>query len=94
MQTKSPPQRTCVACRSVGDKRDLVRVVRQPDASVVVDATGKAPGRGAYVHSRPGCWQEAIKRGRIEAALKTKLSPDDKLHLVEYATTLQAVAVA
>ena len=37
---KHLPQRTCVACRTVRPKRDLVRVVRTPDGAVIVDETG------------------------------------------------------
>ena len=43
------PQRTCVACRQTGAKRQLVRVVRAPDGSVTIDPTGKRSGRGAYL---------------------------------------------
>ena len=43
------PERSCVACRTTRPKRELVRVVRAPDGSVAVDATGRAPGRGAYL---------------------------------------------
>jgi predicted RNA-binding protein YlxR (DUF448 family) len=83
------PQRTCVACRSTGDKRGLLRVVRTPDGSVEVDQTGKRAGRGAYLCSKPECWREAIKKGRLDAALKVSLSPDAKLRLVEFATNVK-----
>jgi len=48
-QPRRAPQRTCVACRTTRDKRDLLRVVRAPDGSVSFDASGKAAGRGAYL---------------------------------------------
>jgi len=87
------PQRTCIACRSTSGKREFVRVVRTPDG-VEVDLTGKKPGRGAYLHPTPECWEAALKKGRIEAALKTKLTPDDRLRLNEFRVGLsQATAV-
>jgi len=88
------PQRSCVACRTTGDKRSLVRVVRTPEGRVEVDPTGKRAGRGAYVCRSSACWQAALKKGRLEAALKTKIGADDRLRLVEFATALNQAAVA
>lgn len=79
------PQRTCVACRSTSDKRTLLRVVRGPDGSVAPDPTGKRAGRGAYLCDRLECWQAALKKGRLDSALRVTLSPDDKLALSQYA---------
>ena len=89
---RKAPQRTCIACRTTSDKRALVRVVRGPDGTEV-DLTGKKPGRGAYLCQRRECWQEALKKNRLDAALKTRLSPDDKLRLTEFVATLSPVAV-
>jgi len=63
----------------------LLRVVRGPDGSVSVDPTGKRAGRGAYLCSRLECWQAALKKGRLDAALRVTLTPDDKLALTQYA---------
>ena len=82
------PQRTCIACRTTSGKRDFVRIVRTPAGSVELDPTGKKAGRGAYLHADPACWTEALKKNRLDSALKTRLTPDDRLHLVEFATTL------
>ena len=79
------PQRTCVACRSTSGKRELLRIVRAPDGSVSVDATGKRAGRGAYLCNRLECWQAALKKGRLDSALRVTLAPDDKLALTHYA---------
>jgi hypothetical protein len=69
-----------------------VRIVRTP-AGVEVDLTGKKPGRGAYLCRQQACWQEAMRKNRLEAALKTKLSADDRLKLNEFAASLAAVGV-
>jgi hypothetical protein len=69
-----------------------VRIVRTPQG-VAVDTTGKKPGRGAYLCRQPSCWQEAIRKNRLDAALKQKLSADERLKLNEFAASLGAVAV-
>ena len=46
---KHQPLRTCVACRQTKPKRELLRIVRTPDQHVLIDATGKKSGRGAYL---------------------------------------------
>jgi predicted RNA-binding protein YlxR (DUF448 family) len=72
MRRKHIPQRTCVGCREVGDKRQFIRLVRTSEGEVEIDETGKQPGRGAYLHRRSSCWQIALKRRYLEAALKLK----------------------
>jgi uncharacterized protein len=89
MAGKHIPQRTCVGCREVQGKRQMVRVVRRADGQVSVDATGKAPGRGAYIHQRQSCWQSALKGGHLAHALRvTQLNADDRLALQSYAAAL------
>ena len=73
---KHVPQRTCIGCRTVLSKRELIRIVRT-DRGVFVDPTGKAAGRGAYVHAIRSCWEQAIK-GPINAALRIELTADDR----------------
>jgi predicted RNA-binding protein YlxR (DUF448 family) len=89
---RKTPQRTCIACRTTGDKRGLVRVVRGPDG-VEVDRGGRKPGRGAYLCERPECWREALKKNRLDAALKTRLSQDEKLRLNEFVASMSTVTV-
>jgi len=88
------PQRTCVACRSTSGKRDLVRIVRTPAGAVEVDETGKKAGRGAYLCANPACWADALKKGRLDSALRVKLSADDRRRLTEYATTIREAITA
>ena len=70
---KRVPVRTCVVCRETDAKKSLIRVVRQtsPDATVrvLVDRTGKANGRGAYVCNRAECVELALKQRRFERSL-------------------------
>lgn len=48
-KVKKIPQRQCVGCREMKDKRALIRAVKSPQGEVSLDFTGKKPGRGAYV---------------------------------------------
>ena len=81
------PQRTCIACRQVAGKRALLRLVRTEEG-VVVDPTGKLSGRGAYLHPYQTCWQAVLRGGRIEQALRTRLSDENRKALVAYMKTL------
>jgi predicted RNA-binding protein YlxR (DUF448 family) len=85
---KHIPQRTCIACRSTEAKRGLVRVVRTPEGRVVLDATGKKNGRGAYVHESRACWDEALKKERLARALKVTVPADDLTQLKAHAESL------
>ena len=78
------PQRTCVGCRETSSKRQFVRIVRTPAGTVEVDPTGKRPARGAYLCHTPKCWEHAVKKGRLENALRAKLSADDREALLRY----------
>lgn len=75
MRPKRTPLRTCVACRTSGDKRGLLRVVRQPDGAVGYDPTGKSNGRGAYVCAREECIAAARKQKRLDRSLKAAVPP-------------------
>jgi uncharacterized protein len=69
------PQRTCVGCGTVSAKRVLVRIVRGLDGEVRPDSTGKAPGRGAYLHADRACWETGLKKKKLERSLNVALSP-------------------
>jgi hypothetical protein len=83
------PQRTCISCRRSDAKRQLIRVVRDAEGRVAVDATGRRNGRGAYLCHDPNCWTNALKRRQLERALRLEqLHPDDRAALLAFAQTL------
>jgi len=89
MAGKHVPQRTCVGCREVQGKRQLVRVVRSSDGRVRIDLTGKQAGRGAYVHVKLDCWQAALTGGRLAHALKVpQIGEADRAELQAYVAAL------
>ena len=77
-------------CRARADKRGLVRIARLADGTVVVDETGKGPGRGAYLCHRRECWGARGLAARLGAALKTTLSGDGRARLSAFAAGLPA----
>ena len=81
-------QRTCVGCRAVKPKRQLIRVVRVEDGVVEVDPTGKKSGRGTYLCKQKSCWEVALKRDSLSRALKIDLDDSTKAELTAYAETL------
>ena len=88
--SKHIPQRTCVACRKVKDKKDLIRVVRIADKGVEVDIKGKTPGRGAYICRTKECWQVGCEGGRLEHTLKTSLTRENREKLIKIGEELLA----
>ncbi|HEY5903847.1 MAG TPA: YlxR family protein [Anaerolineales bacterium] len=85
-RVKHVPQRTCVGCRKVIAKRQLIRLVRTPQG-VLVDPTGKLAGRGSYLHDRRECWERGLKGG-LAHALKVDLTPADRERLEAFMNTL------
>ncbi len=61
LSVKKSPQRMCIACRQMFDKKDLLRIVRAPDGTVGIDGTGKKNGRGAYVCMNEKCIGKCAK---------------------------------
>lgn len=95
MTTRAPrprpiPRRTCIGCRTEEGKRTLLRVVRTPEGGVVLDPTGKANGRGAYLHPLRPCWVKALKGATIKNALKISPALEDMEALRAFGMTLPA----
>lgn len=88
--TRHIPERTCIACRQPAGKRELVRIVRTQDGHIVRDPSGKAPGRGAYLHPLRGCWEKALKSSSMKGAFKIIPDPDDVEALRAFGKTLPA----
>jgi predicted RNA-binding protein YlxR (DUF448 family) len=61
-----------VGCRSESEPGDLVRLVLDENASIVVDLAARSFGRGAWVHPRPECLSRAA-RGGAEKSLRAKV---------------------
>jgi predicted RNA-binding protein YlxR (DUF448 family) len=84
-QQRHVPERTCLGCRQVRDKRELVRVVRTPEGEVEADVTGKKAGRGTYLCPRRECWDAGLKGNRLDYVLHTTVSGKNREQLRKYA---------
>ena len=83
MQTpRKIPQRQCLGCREMKNKKDLIRVVRSPEGEISLDFKGKKPGRGAYVCPEPACLAKAKKSRALERAFSTAI-PAEVYDLLE-----------
>lgn len=76
MKTKKIPMRSCVVTREKLPKFELVRVVRTPEGNVVVDVTGKANGRGAYLKRDLSVFEKAYNSKVLNKILGVDV-PDD-----------------
>jgi len=59
----------------------MVRIVRDPQGSVAMDATGRRAGRGTYLCPRTECWAQALRTGSLARVLKTEIRDDDLAEL-------------
>jgi len=66
--------RRCIACGETVSKRQLLRIVRTPEGTVVYDPTGHANGRGAYLCAKDSCIERAAKKKLIAGSLKADAS--------------------
>lgn len=76
MQVKKQPMRKCTGCNEMKEKRELVRIVRDPEGNISVDLTGKKSGRGAYICKDKKCLMKAQKAKRLEKAFDCDV-PDE-----------------
>lgn len=73
---KRIPERQCVGCQEQKPKRSMVRVVLTPTGDIVIDASGKMAGRGAYICPQRSCFDQAKKRRSLDRGLKTSVQPE------------------
>jgi len=62
---KKKPQRQCVGCRQMKDKKSLIRIIKTEDG-IMIDMTGKKNGRGAYICPNKACLEQAVKTRGLE----------------------------
>ena len=75
-KVKKIPQRQCVGCREMKDKKALIRVVKSPENEISLDFVGKKPGRGAYVCRDVECLKKARKTRALERAFCNAIPPE------------------
>lgn len=67
---KKIPMRKCVVTNERVEKKQLLRIVKTPEGNVIVDLTGKANGRGAYLTRSKAVILQAKKTKVLERHLE------------------------
>ena len=62
--------RMCIACRTMQDKRNLLRVVKDKENNISIDLSGKKNGRGAYICKNEDCLNKCMKQKAFNRAFK------------------------
>ena len=67
MKTRTKiPMRQCTGCREMKSKKEMIRVLRTSENEIILDATGKKNGRGAYLCFSEECLEKAIKNHGLD----------------------------
>lgn len=72
-KARKVPQRQCIGCEEMKNKKELIRVIKTPEDHIIIDTTGKKNGRGAYICNSIDCFEKAIKNKGLERSLKSKI---------------------
>ena len=70
MSIRKFPQRQCIGCGEMKNKKEMIRVLKTPEGEFTLDSTGRKNGRGAYVCPSAECLGKAIKSKGLERSLK------------------------
>ena len=73
---KKTPLRKCIGCGEMIAKKDMLRVVKTKENDILLDATGKMNGRGAYLHFNTECFEKAVKSKGLERSFKMSIDSD------------------
>ena len=73
MKNKKIPMRTCIITKEKLPKSQLIRVVRTPEGSIIVDESGRANGRGAYLKKDLETIDKAYKTKALNRHLETEI---------------------
>jgi len=76
VRRKKVPMRMCIGCKEMKPKKELTRIVRTPEGEIVIDATGKKSGRGAYVCNNVQCIKEFVNEKTLSKALDLNVTKE------------------
>ena len=71
--TRKVPMRQCVGCGEMKNKKEMLRVLKTAENEILLDATGKKNGRGAYLCFSGECLQKAMKGRGLERSFKMSI---------------------
>lgn len=73
---KKIPQRMCIGCGEMKNKKELIRIVKNKEGEIFYDSTGKANGRGAYICNHVECFDLALKNKKFEKTFRQPIPND------------------
>lgn len=76
MKVKKIPMRSCIVTKEKLPKQELIRIVRTPNQEVIVDLTGKANGRGAYLKKDLEVFEKAKKSKTLDRILEIEVKEE------------------
>lgn len=76
MSAKKIPQRQCIGCGEMKNKKEMIRILKTPEGEFTLDATGRKNGRGAYLCPSMECLKKAVKSKGLERSFKTAIPRD------------------
>ncbi|MDD3452932.1 MAG: YlxR family protein [Bacilli bacterium] len=76
MKPKKIPYRSCVVTKEKFPKQELIRIVRTPEGNIIVDTTGKANGRGAYLKKDLVVFEKAKKSKILNRILEVEINDE------------------
>ena len=72
---KKVPMRQCVGCQEMKSKKEMLRILKTAEDEIVLYATGRKNGRGAYLCFSKECLLKARKNKGLERSLKMAIPP-------------------
>ena len=78
---KKVPLRQCIGCQEMKSKKEMIRVIKTAEDEIMLDATGRKNGRGAYLCPSMECLKKAVKGKGLERSFKMPIEKSvyDKL---------------
>ena len=76
MSIKKIPLRQCIGCGEMKSKKEMIRVLKTAQEDILIDATGRKNGRGAYLCPSRECLKKAIKSKGLERSFKMAISKE------------------
>ena len=70
MSVKKIPLRKCIGCGEMKSKKEMIRVIKTAEGEILLDATGRKNGRGAYLCPSMECFKKAVKGRGLERSFK------------------------
>ena len=73
MSTKKIPLRQCIGCGETKSKKEMIRILKTESEGIILDATGRKNGRGAYICPSADCLRKAVKTRGLDRSFKTQV---------------------